>query len=98
MLGERWQECAKKRAFLECPLLHGIKYLHRFLTRVDTLTPTERCIYDYYLEKKTTKEILELLNIKENTLKFHNKNIYSKLEVSSRKELISIAQKVHHFL
>jgi len=27
------------------------------------------------------------LNIKENTLKFHNKNIYGKLGVSSRKEL-----------
>ena len=66
----------------------------RFLDGVDTLTPTERSIYDYYLEKKTTKEIMELLNIKENTLKFHNKNIYSKLEVSSRKELMTIAKEL----
>lgn len=66
----------------------------RFLDGVDTLTPTERSIYGYYLEKKTTKEIMELLNIKENTLKFHNKNIYSKLEVSSRKELMAIAKEL----
>jgi DNA-binding CsgD family transcriptional regulator len=31
------------------------------------------------------------LNIKENTLKFHNKNLYSKLGISSRKQLLSIA-------
>ena len=30
------------------------------------------------------------LNIKENTLKFHNKNLYSKLGVSSRKQLLEI--------
>jgi DNA-binding CsgD family transcriptional regulator len=32
---------------------------------------------------------MEQLNIKENTLKFHNKNIYGKLGVSSRKQLIA---------
>jgi len=31
------------------------------------------------------------LDIKENTLKYHNKNIYSKLGVSSRKQLVMIA-------
>ncbi len=56
------------------------------------LTPTERKIYDYYLEGKTTKEIMEILTIKENTLKYHNKNIYSKLGVSSRKELLYFAK------
>ena len=29
-------------------------------------------------------------NTKENTLKFHNKNIYGKLSVSSRKQLFEI--------
>lgn len=58
------------------------------------LTHTERLIYDYYLEGKTTKEILRELNIKENTLKFHNKNIYSKLGVTSRKQLIKIAKEI----
>ncbi|MBR2009056.1 MAG: helix-turn-helix transcriptional regulator, partial [Peptococcaceae bacterium] len=39
-----------------------------------------------------TKEILVQLNITQNTLKYHNKNIYSKLGVSSRKELVALAK------
>lgn len=66
-----------------------------FLAGVNTLTPTEHAIYNYYLEKKTTKEVLELLNIKENTLKFHNKNIYSKLGVSSRKQLLEVYNEIN---
>ena len=52
------------------------------------LTETERHIYNCYIQGKSTKEVLKELNITENTLKFHNKNIYSKLGVSSRKQLI----------
>ena len=36
-------------------------------------------------------EMSESVVIKENTLKYHNKNIYSKLGVSSRKQLLHIA-------
>ena len=67
----------------------------QFLKGIQTLTPTEFSIYNFYLERKTTKEIMEILNIKENTLKFHNKNIYSKLGVSSRKQLMEIYEKLH---
>ena len=63
-----------------------------FTNGLSTLTQTEHKIYDLYLENKTTQEILSTLGIKENTLKFHNKNIYSKLGVSSRKELVAIAK------
>lgn len=62
----------------------------RYIKGVDELTVTERSIYRYYVEGKTTKEIMSTLNIKENTLKFHNKNIYSKLGISSRKQLVEI--------
>ena len=41
---------------------------------------------------EATKEVLAELDIKENTLKFHNKNIYGKLGVSSRKQLVSLAE------
>lgn len=61
-----------------------------FEEQLCTLTPTERIVYDLYLNGKTPKEILEELNIKENTLKYHNRNIYSKLGVSSRKQLLQI--------
>ncbi|MBQ8536430.1 MAG: helix-turn-helix domain-containing protein [Clostridia bacterium] len=59
--------------------------------QLPTLTATERTVYDLYCSGKSSKEILALLHIKENTLKFHNKNIYSKLGVSSRKQLLLIA-------
>ena len=65
-----------------------------FLSQLPRLTPTERIIYDFYLEGKSTKEIMAELSIKENTLKYHNKNIYGKLGVSSRKQLVSIAEAV----
>ena len=65
-----------------------------FAAQRASLTPTERSIYHFYLAGKTTKEIMAELNIKENTLKYHNKNIYSKLGVSSRKQLVMIASMV----
>ena len=61
-----------------------------FVNGVAALTPTEKTIFNLYIEQKSTKEIMEQLNIKENTLKFHNKNIYGKLGVSSRKQLMAI--------
>jgi len=62
----------------------------RFELGVLSLTRTERAIFQFYLEGKSTKEVLAALEIKENTLKYHNKNLYSKLGVSSRKELLEI--------
>lgn len=62
-----------------------------FASQLSRLTPTERIIYNAYLSGAGTKDILASLNIKENTLKYHNKNIYGKLGVSSRKELLEIA-------
>jgi len=64
--------------------------LEIFTAGLTTLTPAERAIYEAHLAGESTKEILERLNIKENTLKFHNKNLYGKLGVSSRKQLREI--------
>ncbi len=61
-----------------------------FYKGVEKLTPTEKAIYEAYLMGKSTRDIMNELNIKENTLKFHNKNIYGKLGVSSRKRLLEI--------
>lgn len=62
-----------------------------FLQCLHTLTPKERSIFDMYLEGKSAKEIMAIANINQNTLKYHNKNIYSKLGVSSRKQLLEFA-------
>lgn len=61
-----------------------------FIQGLKKLTATEQAVYTAYLAGKTTKEVMAQLCITENTLKFHNKNIYSKLCVSSRKQLLQI--------
>lgn len=62
-----------------------------FLAGIHTLTPAEQKIFGYYLEGKTVKEIIEILSIKESTLRYHNQNIYSKLGVNSLKQLLRYA-------
>lgn len=69
--------------------------LHRFEASLPTLTQTERTVYDLYIAGNSTREIMRELNITENTLKYHNKNIYSKLEVSSRKQMIELARELN---
>mgnify|MGYP003301019440 CR=1 FL=1 len=66
--------------------------IESFKNGIVELTYTEKLIYDLYIKGKSTKEVLEEMNIKENTLKYHNKNIYGKLGVKSRKELIKIGE------
>ena len=62
-----------------------------FSAQMIRLTPTEQIVIDAYLEGKTPKDIMQMMNIKETTLKYHNRNIYSKLGVSSRKQMLEIA-------
>ncbi len=62
-----------------------------FLQCLHTLTAKEREIFDLYLDGKKAKEIMDIVNINQNTLKYHNRNIYSKLGVSSRKQLMEYA-------
>ncbi|MBE6887650.1 MAG: hypothetical protein E7484_04420, partial [Ruminococcaceae bacterium] len=64
--------------------------IENFISGLSTLTATEKTIYDAYISRVTTKELLASMDIKESTLKFHNRNIYSKLGVSTRKELLEL--------
>lgn len=63
----------------------------RFLDGLQTLTASEQKIFDYYLSGKNVKEIMELSGIKESTVRYHNRNIYSKLGVNSLKQLLRCA-------
>ncbi len=67
-----------------------------FVENLGMLTPTEHRVYELYLSGKTAKQIAEILHITENTLKYHNKNIYSKLGISSRKQLLRYAALKQH--
>lgn len=62
-----------------------------FCRSLCTLTPKEREVFGLYLQGKNGREIQEALSINQNTLKYHNRNIYEKLGVSSRKELLKYA-------
>ena len=62
-----------------------------FKSNVSKLTQKEAQIFRLYLEGKTAKEIQVITEINQNTLKYHNKNLYSKLGVTSRKELLLYA-------
>ncbi len=59
--------------------------------KLDLLSIREREIFDLISQIKTNKEIANELNISVNTVKFHIKNIYGKLEVKNRKEVLSLA-------
>jgi len=59
----------------------------QFLKRLDTLTTTERAVFNLYMEDDSAQQIADKLFVTINTIKFHNKNIYGKLGVSSLKEL-----------
>ena len=59
-----------------------------FVKNIATLSPAERTVFNLYMKGYTAKEIAEILCLSINTIKTHNKRIYAKLNVSSRKELL----------
>ena len=65
--------------------------IDHFMSNLITLTPREKDVFNLYLEGYSGKEIIEKLGFTNNALKYHNKNIYAKLGVTSRKELMQYA-------
>ncbi|MBQ4110744.1 MAG: hypothetical protein IJC74_07660 [Clostridia bacterium] len=65
-----------------------------FREQIASLTASEKAIYDCYVAGMSTKEVLAEKSIAESTLKYHNRNIYGKLGVSSRKELLECARAI----
>ncbi|MGE4267212.1 MAG: LuxR C-terminal-related transcriptional regulator [Deferribacterales bacterium] len=65
---------------------------------LNCLSDKEHEACHWILNGKTNWEIAKILNISENTVKFHLKNIYAKTGVSKRQQLISIlmAEKYMH--
>ncbi|MGE5604248.1 MAG: helix-turn-helix domain-containing protein [Bacteroidota bacterium] len=59
-----------------------------FVKNIKTLSPAERSVFNLYMEGYTAQEITKILCLSINTIKTHNKRIYTKLNVSSRKELL----------
>ncbi|MCU0507004.1 MAG: LuxR C-terminal-related transcriptional regulator [Anaerolineae bacterium] len=58
------------------------------MAKPDELTERERDVVEQLLEGKGNKQIARALHISESTVEFHLKNVYTKLGVSSRTELV----------
>ena len=62
--------------------------LDNFIESASSLTPAERNILQYYIRGHEISEIPSLAYISINTVRKHNKNIYRKLGVDTRDELL----------
>jgi len=57
----------------------------------EELTPREREVLELVAQGRTNAEIAETLGVSQNTVKFHMKNILSKLHVRNRAEVVAYA-------
>lgn len=65
-----------------------------FMAGLQTLTPSEKQLFEAYIARLTTKEIMANMNIKESTVKYHSRNLYAKLGVANRKELLELHKQI----
>lgn len=66
----------------------SLTILDDFLENIKTLSPAERLVFDLYAQDRNAKEIAEELCLSINTIKTHSKRIYTKLNITSREELL----------
>lgn len=59
-----------------------------FRRNMTTLSPAEKNVFDLYVKGYHAQEIADELCLSINTIKTHNRRIFAKLDVSTRKELL----------
>ncbi len=59
-----------------------------FLKKLKTLSKAERAVFDLYAQGYSAQRITGILCLSMNTIKTHNRRIFMKLDVSSRKEMM----------
>ena len=69
-----------------------VSFFYEFEENVKKLSRAETAVFNLYMDGYSAPDIAELLYVSINTIKSHNKNIYRKLNISSRKELMVYAQ------
>lgn len=99
-LAQKDGETEKKIQHLQTEINHLIQMQNKEINEEEyqhfqqclaNLTVKELDIFKLYLDGKSSKQIQEICAITSNTLKYHNANIYSKLGIKSRKELLTYA-------
>lgn len=78
----------------ELPTQKHLSMCREFVKNIQTLSPAERVVFDLYVQGYKAKEIAEILCLSINTIKTHNRRIYMKLNVTSRKELMLYIQMI----
>ncbi|MEG2526245.1 MAG: helix-turn-helix transcriptional regulator [Oscillospiraceae bacterium] len=68
----------------------------KFMVNIGALSSAEKAVLDLYMVGCTAAEIADRLNLPLSTIKTHNKRIYMKLGVSSRKELMAYIRMMQH--
>ena len=63
-------------------------------SRVDTLTPAERKVFDLVVRGKLNKQIAVELGTAERTVKWHRHNLMQRLQLQSLAELVSVAERL----
>lgn len=76
----------------EPPVQEYSALYQEFVKNIRTLSAAEKAVFDLYVQGHTAKEIAEILCLSINTIKTHNRRIYMKLNVASRKELMVYIQ------
>ncbi|MBP0590661.1 LuxR family transcriptional regulator [Paraburkholderia sp. LEh10] len=61
-------------------------------TPSQTLTPKERCVLELVSRHLTNKEIALAMGVGQETVKWHMKNLFQKLDVTSRRQIVRRAQ------
>lgn len=67
-----------------------------FKKGLSSLTEKENEVLKLYIAGNTVKDIISILGLQESTVRYHNKNIYSKLGVHSLKQLLRYAAVLEH--
>ncbi len=78
----------------EPPVQEYSALYHEFVKNIQTLSAAEKAVFDLYVQGHTAWEIAEILCLSINTIKTHNRRIYMKLNVTSRKELMVYIQMI----
>ena len=63
-------------------------------SRIATLTPRERQVFELVVRGNTNKQIARALGRTERTIKAHRQKVMEKMQVRSVAELVSLAERV----
>ncbi|HZK26559.1 MAG TPA: LuxR C-terminal-related transcriptional regulator [Thermoclostridium sp.] len=72
----------------ERPPQEQLAMYQEFVKNIKLLSVAEKTVFDLYVQGHTANEIADILFLSINTIKTHNRRIYMKLNVTSRKELM----------